>query len=158
MTSIKTAEPTRQALAIAGRSARNRVTGRLKVAIETMVWSGACRADAAKISGLTDHSLRAALKKPHVKAVYLAELEVLRLSARARAFHRLVELSEQDDNKGAAVAAVRTMVLEGQDEMHRGGAGMPTQPGLTIQIINSMDALRVINPPTIEHERGEAGD
>ena len=108
MTSTETAEPTRQALAIAGRSARNRVTGRLKVAIETMVWSGACRADAAKISGLTDHSLRAALKKPHVKAAYLAELEVLRLSARARAFHRLVELSEQNDNRGAAVAAVRT--------------------------------------------------
>jgi hypothetical protein len=128
-----------------------KVTARLKLAIETMVWSGACRADAAKIAGLTDHSLRAALKKPHVKAAYLGELEVLRLSARARAFHRLVELSEQDDNKGAAVAAARTMVLEGQDEAQRGFNGVPSQPGLTIQIITSSPATTV-NPRVIEHD------
>lgn len=47
--------PTRQAVAIAaGRSAPLKVTGRLKLAIETMVWSGARRADAAKIAGLSD--------------------------------------------------------------------------------------------------------
>jgi hypothetical protein len=152
MTSTKTEEPTRQALAIAGRSARNRVTGRLKVAIETMVWSGACRADAARVSGLTDHSLRAALKKPHVKAAYLAELEVLRLSARARAFHRLVELSEQNDNRGAAVAAVRTMVLEGQDEAVRGFGTTGQSPGLVIQIIANDTPPQ---PKVIEHEDGD---
>jgi hypothetical protein len=129
-------KPTRQAAAVAGRSAPLKVTGKLKIAIETMVWSGACRADAAKVSGLTDHSLRSALKKPHVKAAYLAELEVLRLSARARAFHRLVELSEQNDNKGAAVAF-----------------GAVASPGLTIQIISSSDAVKVA--PTIEHDEGD---
>jgi hypothetical protein len=142
------AKPSRQALAIPGRSAPGKVTGKLKVAIETMVWSGACRADAAKIAGLTDHSLRTALKKPHVKQAYLAELEVLRLSARARAFHRLIELSEQNDNRGAAVAAVRTMVLEGQDEAQR-GFGVTQSPGLTIQIVTDADAVKVA--PTIEH-------
>ncbi|MGB7833213.1 MAG: hypothetical protein WBL84_13485 [Xanthobacteraceae bacterium] len=145
-------KPTRQAAAVAGRSAPLKVTGKLKIAIETMVWSGACRADAAKVSGLTDHSLRSALKKPHVKAAYLAELEVLRLSARARAFHRLVELSEQNDNKGAAVAAVRTMTLEGRDEAQR-GFGAVASPGLTIQIISSSDAVKVA--PTIEHDEGD---
>jgi hypothetical protein len=144
------AEPTRQALAVEGRSAPMKVTGKLRIAIETMVWSGLCRADAAKAAGLKDKSLKSALRKSHVKAAYLAELDVLRLSARARAFHRLVELSEQDDNKGAAVAAVRTMVLEGQDEAHRGAGGVPTQPGLVIQIISSTDAVKV--GPVVEHE------
>jgi hypothetical protein len=142
---------TRQAAAIAGRSAPGKVTGKLKLAIEAMVWGGACRADAAKIAGLTDHSLQTALKKPHVKGAYLAELEVLRLSARARAFHRLVELSEQDDNKGAAVAAVRTMVLEGQDELQRGfGGGAAHAPGLVIQIIGADPP-----PKVIEHDPSE---
>ena len=144
--------PTRQARAIAGRSAPGKVTGKLKLAIEAMVWFGACRADAAKIAGLTDHSLRTALKKPHVKQAYLAELEVLRLSARARAFHRLVELSEQNENRGAAVAAVRTMVLEGQDEAQR-GFGVTQSPGLTIQIVSAADAVKVA--PTIEHDPDE---
>ena len=145
------AKPTRQAAAIAGRSAPGKVTGKLKLAIEAMIWSGACRADAAKVSGLTDHSLRAALKKPHVKAVYLAELEGLRLSARARAFHRLVELSEQNDNRGAAGAAVRTMVLEGQDEAQRGFSATAT-PGLIIRIVTN-DPVKVA--PVIENDPDE---
>jgi hypothetical protein len=135
-----------------GRGAIKHIRPRLRAALMEMVWSGKHRADAAKAAGMTDHSLREALRKPHVKAAYLAELEVLRLSARARAFHRLVELSEQDDNKGAAVAAVRTMVLEGQDEAQR-GFGAVASPGLTIQIISSSDAVKVA--PTIEHDDGE---
>jgi hypothetical protein len=146
--------PTRQARAIAGRSAPGKVTGKLKLAIETMVWSGACRADAAKVAGLTDHSLRSALKKPHVKQAYLAELEVLRLSARARAFHRLVELSEQNENRGAAVAAVRTMVLEGQDEAKR-GFGATQSPGLTILIVPASEPPQPVGPPAIEHDPDE---
>jgi hypothetical protein len=91
---------------------------------------------------------------PPSKATVLDALSlsqrVGRLSARARAFHRLVELSEQDQNMGAAVAAVRTMVLEGEDAAHRGAAGVPTQPGLVIQIVTSKDPATV--GPTIEHE------
>jgi hypothetical protein len=94
------------------------------------------------------------LKKPHVKQAYLAELEVLRLSARARAFHRLVELSEQNDNRGAAVAAVRTMVLEGQGEAQR-GFGVTQSPGLTIVIMPANEPPQPVGPPVIEHD--EAG-
>lgn len=60
--------PPRQALAVAGRSSRGRVTGKLRAAIEAMVWEGSCRPDAAKAAGLKDHSLREALRKPHVRA------------------------------------------------------------------------------------------
>jgi hypothetical protein len=145
--------PTRQALAVEGRSAPLKVTGKLRIAIDTMVWSGLCRADAAKAAGLKDKSLKSALRKGHVKAAYLAELEVLRLSARARAFHRLVELSEQDDNRGAAVAAVRTMVLEGDDAAHRGHPSEQTMPGLVIRIVTAGEA-RVVGP-VIDNEPDE---
>jgi hypothetical protein len=69
---------TRQARAIEGRSARGQVTGKLRRAIEAMVWEGSCRPDAAAAAGLRDHSVREALRKPHVKAFYRAQLDVLR--------------------------------------------------------------------------------
>jgi hypothetical protein len=41
---LPTALPTRQAIEAKDRSARNRVTGKLKVAIEAMIWEGLPRA------------------------------------------------------------------------------------------------------------------
>jgi hypothetical protein len=43
--------PTRQAAAIEGRSARNRVTGKLRIALEAMIWEGLPRAKAAAKAG-----------------------------------------------------------------------------------------------------------
>ena len=43
-----------------------------------MVWQAKRRADAAKLAGMTDKSLRSALRKAHVMAYYNGELEVLR--------------------------------------------------------------------------------
>jgi hypothetical protein len=39
---------------------------------------------------------------------YLAECEMLRLSGRAKRLHRLDALAQQNDNKNAAVAAIKT--------------------------------------------------
>jgi len=69
-TTLPTAFPTRQAAAIEGRSRRGAVTGKLRNALELMVWSGEKRADAAEKAGLADCSLRAALRKPHVLQHY----------------------------------------------------------------------------------------
>jgi hypothetical protein len=74
-----------------------------------MVWQGLERADAAAQSGMTDHSLREALRKPHVKAHYLELREVLRLSALAKNIHALVEIRDQKDNHTARVAAIKTL-------------------------------------------------
>jgi hypothetical protein len=46
--SLPTTLPTRQAAAIPGRSARNKVTGKLRTALDLMVWSGKKRVDAAQ--------------------------------------------------------------------------------------------------------------
>jgi hypothetical protein len=123
---------TRQALAAKDRSLPKRVTGRLLRAITEMIWSGSSRADAAKAAGMTDHSLRCALRKPHVIAFYRRELGVLRESERAKTFHRLCGLRDQDDNKNAAVAAART--LEGATENEAARPGQVQAFGFVIAI------------------------
>jgi hypothetical protein len=100
---------TRQSQAIDGRSSGLNVTGKLRSAIEQMVWHGARRAEAAEKAGMKDHSLRAALRKAHVMAHYHAELRVLRESTRAKNFHRLDGIAEDSPNTMARVAAIKTM-------------------------------------------------
>src|ERR1035437_5289511 len=85
---------TRQSPAFDGRSSPLKVTGKLRIAIEQMVWHGARRQDAAERAGLKDHSLMAALRKGHVMAHYHDELRVLRESTRAKNFHRLDDIAE----------------------------------------------------------------
>jgi hypothetical protein len=99
--------PSRQALAARDRSLPGRVTGRLRAALDAMVWEAASRREAAEKAGMTDHSLRQALRRPHVMAYYRTECEVLRLSGRAKRLHRLEALAEQDGNRNAAVAAIK---------------------------------------------------
>ena len=100
---------TRQSQAIDGRSAPLKVTGKLRFAIEQMVWHGARRQDVAERAGLKGHSLRAALRKGHVMAHYHDELRVLRESTRAKNFHRLDDIAESSPNAMAKVAAIKVM-------------------------------------------------
>ena len=48
--------PTRQKLAIAGRSRRGAVTGKLRTALDPMVWENVKRKDAAERAGLAHAS------------------------------------------------------------------------------------------------------
>jgi hypothetical protein len=141
-------KPTRQAIAARNRSAPGKVTGRLKDALLKMVWEGACRADAAKAAGMTDHSLRASLKKPHVKAYYLAELQVLRTSERARNVFALVDVRDRSENQAARVAAVRTLeeLADGGDRPG-GAGGASVMAGLVVRIVGGAP-----EPKMIEHE------
>jgi hypothetical protein len=139
---------TRQARAIEGRSGRRKVTGKLRKAIEAMVWEGSCRPHAAKSAGLQDHSLREALRKPHVKAFYRAELEVLRTSERARNIHALARIRDQDENKMAVVAAVKAME-QMEPDGPAGSTGQPAVPGFVFLIRSEGDKPRIIDmlPP-----------
>jgi hypothetical protein len=134
MTNPPTTVPTRQAIAAKDRSAPRKVTGRLRAALIEMIWKGSRRAEAAQANGMTDHSLREALRKPHVKAFYLAELGDLRESERPRTFHRLVELRDQDENRNAAVAAAKTLEAVSDEQQPRSAGA--DQPGVTIRIVN----------------------
>jgi hypothetical protein len=129
------AQPNRQALAAQNRSLPGKVTGRLRNAIDAMVWKAASRKEAAQMAAMTDHSLRQALRRPHVMGYYLAECEVLRLSGRAKRLHRLEELASQDRNINGAVAAIKAAEQIEDDTRASGRAGL-TAPGLIIVIGN----------------------
>jgi hypothetical protein len=142
---------TRQAAAIAGRSGRMKVTGKLKTALELMVWSGLTRADAAKEAELADSSLRAALRKPHVLSHYNAELSALRTSLRARNVHRLDNIADASKNDQARVNAVKALEQIAEQSEQTNGPQHQT-PGVSIVIIQapepkSIDAPQMIIAP-----------
>jgi len=144
MTDQQDVSVSRQAIAVHDRSLPGKVTGRLKRALLAMVWEGRKRKDAAEVSRMTDHSLRAALKRPHVMAFYLKELEVLRTSERARSIFRLTELREQDSNKMAAVNAIKALEQITDEPLPLGGRAL--QPGVTIVIGSMPPDARTIGP------------
>jgi hypothetical protein len=149
---------TRQAAAIEGRSRRGAVTGKLRTALEAMVWEGLERKVAADRAGLADASVRFALRKPHVLQFYSAELAALRTSLRAKNVHRLDGIADKSANDMAKVAAIKTMeaIADQAEEKQRPGVAM--LPGLQIVIVNGTSAPKVIgpapatSPQTIEHE------
>lgn len=125
--------PTRQAIAAQDRSLPGRVTGKLRKAIEAMVWEGASRKEAAQRADLSDHGLRQALRRAHVLAHYRRECEVLRTSGRAKRLHRLEELAAQDENRNAAVAAIKVAEQLGDEQATSGK--LPQAAGLVIVIV-----------------------
>jgi hypothetical protein len=153
MTTTDIAEPSRQALAARNRSSPGKVSGKLLVALNSMVWSGCTRKQAAERAGMSDHGLWAALRRPHVRAWYLAEIDVLRTSERARNIHALVDVRDNAENSMARVSAVKTLEAIGDVEAARGGSATMT-PGLVIRIVSGDAPPRVIGPKVIEHDDG----
>jgi hypothetical protein len=148
--------PSRQKLAARDRSLPGKVTGRLRTAIDAMVWQAANRKDAAAIAGMTDHSLRQALRRSHVMHHYLRECEVLRQSGKAKRLHRLEEIAASDKNQNAAVAAIKAAEqLEEQAQIH--ARGMQAAPGLVIVLERgdrgTVQPIEKRVAPVIEHER-----
>jgi hypothetical protein len=147
-------KPTRQALAVRGRSAPHHVTGKLRTAIERMVWQGDKRADAAAGAGMTDHGLRSALRKSHVKAAYLAELDLLRTSERARSVHALVDVRDASDNAMARVAAAKELERSAVEQVPYAGA--PIRPGLVIVVLPAAQASPAPAPQVIDVSPNDA--
>jgi hypothetical protein len=141
--------PTRQALAIPGRSQRMKVSGKLKTALELMVWSGKRRAESAKEAGLADASLRSALRKPHVLAWYNNELAALRTSLRAKNVHRLDTIADASANDMAKVSAIKTLELITEQAETRSPSGATQLPGIQIVIVQRAAELKPINPTQI---------
>ena len=136
--------PTRQAVAAKERSGKLTVSGKLKIAIDLMLFEGSCRADAATAAGMKDHSLREAMKKPHVKQYYNAGLDVLRTSERARNISALAKVRDTSDNGMAVVSAAKALeqIAEQGEERTRPGLGM--LPGLQIVIVSGTAPPRTI--------------
>jgi hypothetical protein len=121
---------------------------KVRAAIDFMVWQGHHRDEAAKLAGIKPKSLYNAFRKHHVRAYYLAELGVLRESARARTFHRLEALRDQDDNKAAAVKACQ--VLEQLGEAAEARPPQQQTPGFVIIVQNAPSHGTLAEALTIE--------
>lgn len=141
---------TRQAVAAKERSGKLTVSGKLKTAIDLMLFEGSRRPEAALAAGMTDHGLREAFKKPHVKRYYLAGLEVLRTSERARNISALAKVRDESENSMAIVSAAKALeqLAEpngpgGAGGGRSGGAGWlidlsdePQRAGIVIHIVH----------------------
>jgi hypothetical protein len=163
MTENLPAEPTRQAIEAKGRTAPGRVTGKLKIAIERLVWFGDRRPDAATAAGLTDHGLRSALRKPHVLGYLRSELALLREGERPRNVHRLAALRDQDDNRNAAVAAINVLEKLTDDPRSAVNISLHVSAGYIIDLTDAPRDFVVVGPKAatphvIEHEPAAANE
>lgn len=147
LASLATRAPLTPAEAAVGRSGRLKVTGKLKVAIEAMVFKALPRAQAAEHAGLSEQAVYVALRKPHVLAFYDELLEVLRTSERARNLHALYEVRDQKANQNARVAAIRT--LERQFDEDEAPGARQAVPGF---VINVVVAAPGATAHVVEHE------
>ena len=130
-----------------------RISGRNKVALDLMVYQGLNRKEAAEQAGLKDHALYVALTKPHVKAYYMRQLDVLRTSERARNIHTLAEVRDQKSNQMARVQAVKA--LEQIDDEREAGRGANSLPGLQIVIVQGGSAPAPaidVSPKQLAHD------
>lgn len=118
------------------------ISGKVKTAMDAMVWQGLNRKQAAELAGLKEHSLYVAFSRPHNKAYYLSQLEVLRTSERARNIHRLVDIRDKADNM-PAVNAIKMLEQLGDDPA--ANAQRVQQPGLVIMINTAPSAT----PPAV---------
>lgn len=128
-----------------------RIGGKLKAALDAMVWEGLPRKEAAAKAGMTEHGLYKALRKPPIRAAYLAELDVLRTSERARNIHTLAEVRDQTSNQMARVQAVKA--LEQLDDDANPAAAAKSLPGLQIVIVQGGS-----QPPTIDVTPNSSSD
>jgi hypothetical protein len=153
-------KPSRQQLAAQGRSQAGKITGRLRRAIQSMIWEGLTRRAAAEAAGLKEHSLYVALRKSHVRAALLREMEVLRTSERPRNILALVNIRDFSENDMARLGAAKTLEALSEESTAR-TSSVPVSPGLVIQIVapsptdRAQDRLVDVTPPArpmIEHE------
>jgi hypothetical protein len=145
MSDVALAEQHQLAPATRKPARKLQISNKVRVAIEAMVWQGLKRDEAAQVAGLKDNSLYIAMRKPDVRAFYLQECEVLRISGRARRILRMEELSEQSVNLNAAVNATKALDLVEADAI-RSGSGAIRTPGMVIQIVNQVSASQPIDP------------
>lgn len=131
------------------------LTPREKNLIHALVWDGLKRPEAARAAGLSDNGAYKALRQPHVKAALLHEYEVLRTSARPRAFTKLTELVDGAKSERVQLEAAKYVDSAGTSERDRGvtvNVGVNIQPGYLIDTTAyADDAKRILKEARSTH-------
>jgi hypothetical protein len=136
--------------AMAKPDRRKIITGKLKTALNLMVWGDENNAPlewdaAARTANLSTRSMRRALERPNVQAYLHGQKQVFRAAIGCKTLSRLAQLRDQDDNKNAAVAAAKT--LEQLEDVAAGAPRVPTAPGFCIVVVDR-------GAPAVEHRSG----
>jgi alkanesulfonate monooxygenase SsuD/methylene tetrahydromethanopterin reductase-like flavin-dependent oxidoreductase (luciferase family) len=95
------------------------VTGKIRVAIEAMIFAGKTTKEAAEIAEMPVKSLYTMLGQSRYAQAYTRALEVRRTAERSRNVHVAAQIRDDGRNEQARIAAMR--FLEGQGE--RGSSG-----------------------------------
>lgn len=143
----------------AAKRTTKRIGTKVKAALDAMVWDGLTWQDAARKANLSLQSMRMALRAQHVITYLRNERDVLRTSLSTRANFRMVELSEQDGNRAAAVSATKELMYL-EDQSHSAGTQRQS-PGLTIIIEgahHSRDVRVIDDKPLISLDPVRNGD
>lgn len=163
-----TEQPSPRAIAARDRSAPKRITGRLKRAIDLMVWEGLTDSEAAvhdtvKMNVL---SIRWALNKRHVRDYLISQRDVLLTREGPRNVHAMIAVRNQTSNQMARVAAVKALEQLEETAGPTGSRGVHTQqPGFIVQVVVqgaqaavSAQERQIEAKPLIEHEMGADAD
>lgn len=115
-----------------GKAPALKVTGRLRTAIQAMVFDGLNRTQAAEAAGLQDHSVREALKRPHVLAYLNEQMEVLRTGARPQALNRIIHLTTNAESERVQLDAAT--YLDGMDRHSNSVGAVNVQVNTSVNV------------------------
>jgi len=132
--------------ALTKRPKRMQMSGKLRAALDAMVWDALEWNEAARMFNFSVQAMRKALTRRHVLVYLRKEREVFRASIAPRNIHRLKQIRDAADNM-PAVQAIKVLEQIGEvDPLRR----VPDDsPHVTIRIVNAVNAAPA--PPTIEH-------
>jgi len=122
------------------RTKPRKVTGKLKRALDLMVFGkpdiprALSWQEAAREVSYRPSSMLKALDRDYVRRYLKQAKQVFRESASAQNISRAVELRDQDDNKTAAIQAIRYLDgISEHDQAHTPG-GQVVMPGVVVQV------------------------
>jgi hypothetical protein len=157
-------ELTVQQRAAIGKTIKGGVSGRLKAALDDMVWNGTAWDEAARKANLTVRAMRLAMGRPAVLAYLRRERGVRLVSASTKNLSRLEELRDQDANVTGAVQAakaIEAMTSEAVGGPRTIGISGGPRAGYVIDLSDdgpSPGVVIVIEPPrTPERQPQSAG-
>ncbi|UDQ87829.1 hypothetical protein LJE71_16195 [Xanthobacter autotrophicus] len=114
------------------------MTPKRRALIDGMVWRGLKLTEAAIEAGMTERNARMCAQDPTFRAALNMEMAAFKASQRPRNVHRLAELRDQNEAKGAAVQAIRVL----EDLAQQADAAPPSDVRPGIVVIISRDYLQ----------------
>lgn len=117
------------------------MTPKRRALIDGMVWRGLKLTEAAIEAGMTERNARMCAQDTKFRAALNAEMAAFKASQRPRNVHRLAELRDQNEAKGAAVQAIR--VLEELAQQADAAPPSDVRPGIVVIIQREHQAAPV---------------